>query len=125
TGLVLRSMGNMAPYQTAAMRRLSVDAYDAVAVLLQESDNLPPAGGIVPVLALHGALRRDADVTLGDRPRLVGELDPRRFLGRVDTEDITSRPVQPDVAEVAGLIKAVLVAEEHSHFIGGIVVLRL
>jgi len=49
----------------------------------------------------------------------------RRRFGRVDAEDVAGRSVQPDKAEIGGLVNAVLVVEEEAHAIGGVIPLGL
>ena len=103
-GLVLGAVRDVVPDEPGAVHRLLVDADDAIAGLLQEADDLAPAGRVVPVFALRRALHCDADIGLGDRPRVVGERDARRRFGRVDAEDVAGGAVQPDMAEIAGLV---------------------
>ena len=76
-------------------------------------------------MALRRALHRDADVGLGDRPAVVGECDARRHLGRIDAENIAGGAMQADMAEVAGLVHAVLVVEEQPHAVGRVIALGL
>ena len=78
---------------------------DPIAGFLEEVDDLVPAGRVVPVFALGGALRRDADVGFGDRPACRRRSDARRHLGRIDAQDIAGGAMQPDVAKVAGLMQ--------------------
>src|ERR1043165_10074426 len=102
----------MVPDEAVPVPRLLVDADDAVARLFQEGDDLAPAMRVVPVFRLRRRLRGDADIGLGDRAALVGDAEPRRLLARIDAEDVPRRAVQPDMAEIAGLVHAILVVEE-------------
>src|SRR5215469_7485363 len=107
------------------MGGLLVDADDAVASVLQEGDDLAPAVGVVPVLALGGALDRDADIRLDDRPAVILERDAWRLLGWIDAENIAGCAVQPDMTEVAGLENMILVVKEEPHRIGRVIALGL
>src|SRR5258708_35054602 len=85
-GLVLCPIGDVVPDEASPMGWLLVDADDAVAGLFQKAHDLSPAAGVVPVLALSRALNPDADIGLGDRPRIVSKRDPRGDFGWIDTE---------------------------------------
>ena len=108
-----------------AMHGKLVDADDPVTVLLQELDDVPPAGRIVPVLRLRRALRCDADIAFADRPRGIGQREPGRGFGRIDAQDVARGAMQANQPEIARLLHALPVIEEQSHIVGGIVALRL
>jgi hypothetical protein len=52
-------------------------------------------------------------------------VEERRHLGRIDTQDVTGRAVQPDMAEIAGLVDTILVVEEQPDIVGRVIALRL
>src|SRR4051794_19282013 len=83
-GLIFRALRNVVPDQSGAMRGLLIDANDAIAGVLEEGNNLAPAGRVVPVFALRRALCTDADVGLSDRTAVIGNVHAWRSLGRVD-----------------------------------------
>lgn len=118
---VLRAVGDVVPVQPHAVDLFLVDAKDAIAVVLEELDDRHPAEGVVPVFRLTGALGRDADVFFLDLPG-GGEVEAGRQVVQivpVQPEDVARRPVEPDVAEVDGLIVHIA-PEEESHVIGGV-----
>ena len=100
------------------MNLLPVDAEDTVAALLQEFHNLDPAARIVPVFRLDRTLRRNADVRFLD-PARRGEVEARRKIRRIDVQDVSGRPVQPDVTEIDRLVIDVA-PEEEPHVITGV-----
>ena len=53
-----------------------------------------------------------------------GSTQPRRFLGRIDAQDVAGRAVQPDMAEIGRLVDAVLVVEEQPQAVGRVDRLR-
>lgn len=101
------------------MDRLLVDADHAIAVILQEPNDLVPAVRIVPVFALRRALHRDAHIRLGDRRAFIRAAQARRCLGRIGAEDIAGGAIQPDMAEVGGLMDALGVVEEQAERVAG------
>jgi len=70
-GLVFGAVRDVIPDQVAAMNRLLIDADDPITSSFQECDDRAPALGVIPILALGGALDRDADIGFGDRPRII------------------------------------------------------
>src|SRR5262249_31848027 len=72
-----------------------------------------------------GALHRDADIGLGDRPPVVAKRNARRHLRRIDAQDIARGAVQTDVTEIAGLEYVVLVIEEKPHGVSRVIALGL
>ena len=44
-------------------------------------------------------------------------------LGRIDAEDVAGGAVQPDIAEIAGLVDALLVVEEQADAVGRVIAL--
>lgn len=111
------------------MRVLEVDAEYAVTGLPEEAHDLAPAGWIVPVFRLQGALHRHADIALRNGPARVGNGNTGRDLGRVDAKNIAGRAMQPDPAEIARHLVLVIVdralLEINRDGIGGIVTLGL
>lgn len=64
------------------------------AAVFQEAHHVMPAAWVVPVLALGGALHRDAVIGLGDRPRVVRNGQTRRLFLRIDADDVSGGAVQ-------------------------------
>src|SRR5262249_55770815 len=122
---VLGAVGDVVPDEPAAVYRLLVDADHAITRLLEEGHDLVPAHRVIPVFGLGRALHPDADIGLGDRSALVGKLDIRRHFGWVDAKYVTGGAVQPDMAEVAGLVHGLLVVEEQAYAVGRVILLRL
>ena len=119
-GLVLDTVRDLVPHDARAMKRLLVDADDAVAALFEELDNLEPAPRVVPIFRLRRALRSDADIRLSDRTAVVLKNYAGWQFLRVDAENVASGPMQPDQAEVARLPNAVGIIEEQADAIGRI-----
>ena len=65
------------------------------------------------------------DIGLGDRAAVVAIDDARRFLGRIDAENVAGGAMQPDVTEVGRLEHEILVVEEQAHRVGGVIAFRL
>src|SRR5262249_19846466 len=122
---ILGAVGDVVPDEPAAVYRLLVDADHAITRLLEEGHDLVPAHRVIPVFGLGRALHPDADIGLGDRSALVGKLDIRRHFGWVDAKYVTGGAVQPDMAEVAGLVHGLLVVEEQAYAVGRVILLRL
>ena len=70
-----------------------------------------PSHRIVPVFRLTGTLHRDADIGLLYLAR-GGKIEARHLLVRVDAENVASRAMQADIAEVAGLVIHIATEEE-------------
>src|SRR5262249_42058216 len=123
--LVFRPIRDVVPDEAGTMGGLLVDADDPIARSFQKAHDLPPSAGIVPVFALGGALNRDADVGLGDRPRLVLKRNTRRDFSRIDTENVSGGAMQADMAEVARLVDEFLIVEEQADAVCCVVALDL
>src|SRR5580658_4735272 len=82
---IFDAVWDMVPEEPPAVHPLLVDADDAVTGITQELDHLVPAVRVVPVFCLRGALCRNANVWLFDRPAFVGKYQPRGLLSRIDT----------------------------------------
>src|ERR1700752_4310425 len=124
-GEILAAVGQVIPYDAVTVRRFLIDADHAVATLLEKLHDLAPAGGVVPVLALRGALGCDADVLLGNRAARVGQGDPRALLLWIDAENISGRTMQADQPEIAGLLHIRFVGEEEADVVGRVVVVGI
>src|SRR5262249_21521866 len=130
TCLVLGLVGHVVPDESPTVRRLLIDADDAIARFFEETHHLAPTGRIVPVFALPRALHPNTDVGLGDGPAAIDECDLRRHLGWVDAEDVTCRAVDSDLAEIAGHVVLMvddyaLLVEVHRNRVGRVIVLGL
>src|SRR6202043_1044512 len=99
-GFILGAMRDVIPDQVATMNRLLVDADDPITGLFQERDDRAPAFGVVPILALGGALDRDADVGFDDRSRIIFNGQSRLGFGWIDAENMAGGAMQPDIAKV-------------------------
>ncbi len=95
-GLILRIIGNRVPCVISAKNPIPVDADHPIAGFPQPGDGLLPSMRIIPIFALRRALRRDADIGLGNWPstrcdahhgRIVDMLDPEDMSGHVPCAD--------------------------------------
>ncbi|KGX57024.1 hypothetical protein Y024_4433 [Burkholderia pseudomallei TSV44] len=90
--------------------RRRIDADDPIAGRRQKSLHLPPAAGPLPARAAQRALRGDADIAARERPAVVGELDARRRLARIDAEHVRGAAMHADELRRARLVRARFVA---------------
>src|SRR5215469_5530068 len=116
-------MGNMGPNQTMAVDGLLIDANNAIAGLLEIADDLPPTMRVVPIFVLRRALHGHANIRIRYRTAVINEGNARWHLGRVDTQDVTCGPVQPDMAKITRLVRQLVVVEEQGNAVGGVVAL--
>lgn len=117
-GEVFCPMGDMVPDVAQPVGGILVDTEHPVACLLEVPDDGLPTIAVVPVFALGGCLGGDADVGFFDLP-FGTEFELRHDFFRVNTQDITGCPVEPDFPEVDGL-KCRIALEEEPDAVGGV-----
>src|ERR1700683_1947324 len=125
TRLILCALRQVMPNQACPMDSSLVDADNAITRLLQESDDVVPTSGVVPVFALRRALHCDADIRLSDRSTVVDKRQARGHLGRSNTKDETRRAMQPNMTEVRRLPHEMLVVEEQAQIVCRVILVRL
>src|SRR6202035_1905040 len=121
SSLILGAIRYLVPNEADTMDRLLVDAYDAIAGILQKTNNFEPSARVVPVFCLRRALYGDADIGFCNRASVVGNCETGRYFRRIDTQDVAGSTMQSDIAKIAGLKDKFLVVEEQAKTIGGVI----